>query len=215
MRRQRVLLAFVVVPLVSIACGSDAAGSPPVATRSAVAVGAAGCSLIDSDGLGILAGPGQVLTAAHVVAGGSEVWIDVDGQRHPAHIDVIDTEVDLALLAVDIDAPTLDIGRAPLDGPVWLAAPNGSVATVLNRRLLVTIEDIYLAGQHERQAIEIGLGVERGTSGAGVVDAENRLVGVVYGTSRDRAAAFALDADELERVISAADGRPAAPVRCP
>ncbi|MCP5028984.1 MAG: trypsin-like peptidase domain-containing protein [Actinomycetia bacterium] len=198
---------------------ADEPSFDPSIDAHGVGVRAGGCSLVDDLGSGVIMGNGVVLTSAHVVAGATDVRVVIDGREIPARVDAFDPDADLAVLQAQVTGPPTPIVRAPLDADVVIVAwtPDRGVethATTLARRLLVTIEDIYIDSVVEREAIELARGVERGTSGAGVFDREGQLVGIVYGSSKERSASFALDAPVLERLIEESDGEPSPHGRC-
>ena len=185
----------------------------------AVGIRAGGCSLIDSLGSGIIVDEGMVLTSAHVVAGSTNVRVVVDDLELAATVDAFDPNADLALLRADVEGSVMEVESAPVEGGVSILAwsPDGGVEAIrssVGRRLLVTIEDIYLEGHIEREAIELTTGVASGVSGAGVVDDAGHLVGIVYATSRGRDASFALDAPLLKKVIATSDGVPSPNGHC-
>jgi S1-C subfamily serine protease len=73
----------------------------------------------------------------------------------------------------------------------------------VTRRIRVSIEDIYVDDIVERGAIEIDAEVVRGDSGGAVIRADGEVIGLIYATSRSRAAGFALNDDELRAVLDA------------
>ncbi|MCP3909638.1 MAG: trypsin-like peptidase domain-containing protein, partial [Actinomycetia bacterium] len=163
--------------------GSEPSFSPSIEAH-AVGVRAGGCSLVDDLGSGVIVGHDMVLTSAHVVAGASDIRVVVDGREVSARVDTFDPEADLALLRAEAPGPPAVVVKAPLDADVVIVAwtPDDGLRrhrTKVTRRLLVTIEDIYVDALTERQAIELATSLERGTSGAGVFDRDGRLVGVV------------------------------------
>ena len=233
-----------VVLMVATVARDGAGDEPPaavtvVAEGSAVGIRAGGCSLVDEVGSGLIVGGvgdmdgvggvgrggeggGQIITSSHVVAGSTEVRVVVGGEEVPAIVDVFDPALDLAVLRAEVEGPDRRAVATAAVAPgaevhVLAWTPDAGVeivSTTVSRRLLVTIEDIYRQGEVERRAIELATGVDRGVSGAAVVDTEGRLVGVIYASSRERAASFALDHREVDQVLAAADGRPADPGRC-
>ncbi|MCP4225530.1 MAG: trypsin-like peptidase domain-containing protein [Actinomycetia bacterium] len=198
---------------------SDPSGIDAVRAR-AVGIRAGGCSLVDGLGSGFIVDEGKVLTSAHVVAGATDVRVVVDGVELAASVDAFDPDADLALLRAEVDGDPVVVQAAPVESDVSILAwtPDGGVEAIpstVARRLLVTIEDINLQGRTEREAIEVATGVARGVSGAGVVDADGHLVGIIYASSRERQASFAIDAPLLGELIETADGDPTPNGRCP
>ncbi len=223
--KRRLVLGLTMVAMVAGATAAvwfGQASEPPFSPSieaHAVGVRAGGCSLVDDLGSGVIVGRDMVLTSAHVVAGATDIRVVVDGREVSARVDAFDPDADLALLRAEAPGPAAVVVKAPLDAEVVIVAwtPDDGLRrlrTKVTRRLLVTIEDIYIDAPTERQAIELATSLERGTSGAGVFDRDGRLVGVVYGSSQDRDASFALDAPALQRLIEDSDGEPSPYGRC-
>jgi len=217
-----VALALVLTGGLVTTCGNEAAPTAAIYLDSAVGVEATGCSLVASIGSGVVLAEGSVVTSAHTVAGAeSIVVVDTVGTRHDAVLVGFDADVDLAVLAVDdLDADPLALGRAERDDAGWVLAwhPDEGVhanSMTVTKRIRVTIEDIYVEDIVERDAIEIAADVGHGDSGGAVVTTDGRVVGVVYGTSRKRAAGFAVDDGEVAAaLVDAADRSPVAAGPC-
>lgn len=199
LRRAAALLA-----LLAAGCGAD----DPVGRSSTVGVVAEGCSLVESIGGGVLVGPGLVATNAHTVAGATAVEIDVDGTRLSATVVAFDKDVDIAILETASSREPAPLGNARVgeEATVETWHPDTgrtpALATV-TRRLLVTIEDIYVEGEYEREAIEIDATIVAGDSGAPVYNRSGELLGIVYARSRARdGIGFAVRASEIERVLA-------------
>lgn len=211
------------------ACGSGTIEQANVTTPSAapiesgVGVIAEGCSLVAQLGSGVIATePGRVVTAAHTIAGALTITVvDASGTDHAATVVSFDKDTDLAAL----DVPTLT--GAPLDLATsmglgagsfisWSRDDGVSVRQVeITRRLVVTIEDIYVDETVERSAIEIVGDIRVGDSGGGVIDGRGDLVGIVYANSRGRAnVGFASDMTEVGALLASTDPRSVDNGRC-
>ena len=128
---------------------------------------------------------GRVLTVAHVLDGARFVLVD----GRPARVVRVDRRLDLAELAVPglvaptvrtVDSGTEAVVRVLRDGePVTLSAP-------VRRRVTASI-----AG-HSRPALELAATVEAGDSGAPVLDARGRVLGIVFARGSRGAWAVAL-----------------------
>jgi S1-C subfamily serine protease len=195
--------------VLAVACGSSA--SPDAFLDSVVGVEANGCSLVAALGSGAIVDEQRVMTSAHTVAGAQEiVVIDFDGDRHPAVLVGFDPDKDLAVLSVaGLDGDPLAKRRASGGESGWVLAwdpDEGAHANpmTVTKRILVSIEDIYVADIVERHAIEIDADVTSGDSGAAVVTQTGEMVGVVYARSRSRPAGFALDEQEIAAALSTA-----------
>ncbi|MDY7104826.1 MAG: trypsin-like peptidase domain-containing protein [Actinomycetota bacterium] len=87
-------------------------------------------------------------------------------------------------------------------------ADRGTVAAVVVRTVAVAIADIDGSGRHRRDAIELAptVPLEPGDSGAPVVDADGRMVGLVFAVSTNgTATAWATAASEIERFVDDAE----------
>jgi len=133
------------------------------------------------------AGDGRVVTVAHVLAPGRPVF--VDGRR--ARVVRLDRRLDLAVL--EAGAP----GEAPAPGtpragqPVTVRVARGTLHLTVRRTITA-----HLDGS-ARPALELAGAVEPGDSGAPVLDAGGRLLGVVFAQSSHAARVYALDARAL------------------
>lgn len=154
----------------------------------------------------------HVVTNAHVVAGGREVTLRThDGRRVDATVVVLDVDRDLALLhAPGHDLAALELGRGSIgDSGAVIGYPGGQdeprVAPARIDRLANGIgRDIYGRGATERLLYFLAAQLRSGDSGAPMVDAAGRVVGVVFAVSPDvRTAAYALTTDELRAVLDA------------
>ena len=135
--------------------------------------------------MGFVAGDGLVVTVAHVV--GDEP-ITADGR--PAAVVRIDERSDLALLrVVGVRGERPRFGGG--DATTLLARP----APVL-RRIRASVD-----GGPRRPALEIRAVVAVGDSGAPVVGAGGRVVGVVFARSRTRDVAYAVDGSAVAGLL--------------
>ena len=142
-----------------------------------------------------MAGPGLVVTNAHVVAGiVAPFVIDRQGSRHPGtRVVLFDPEVDIAVLRVaglPATAKPLPLQRA--DAPratsgAVLGYPGGGNFTSVPAALLAEIEatgrDIYNQNVTTRSVYEIQADVRPGNSGGPFVTSAGQVVGVVFSAS--------------------------------
>lgn len=189
--------------------GCQTNGSPSAA-ESGVGIVTSGCAGPTTEvGSGITLGrKGQVITAAHAVAGATSITvIDSDDHEFPATITAFDKDVDLALLDVPgLDTSPLDVGETRLGDAVAVVwSPEDGVHTLpvrITKRLKITIEDIYVEDVARRAGIELEGDVSVGDSGGAVVDENGDVVGIIYARSRERPqVAFATDHTETERLL--------------
>lgn len=220
-RAGRSAALILILSVLAASASSCAAGSDDGQVRAdgwpVVGVEAVGCGLVSSIGSGIgFAIDELVLTTAHTVAGSTGVTItDANGQKHVAAVRYFDPTKDIAALGVaGMPGDQRALARASIDESVAIAswqrpAPGEertfqSSSGTVSRRLLVTIEDIWVQGSYERDAIEVDLAIESGDSGGPVLNDAGDVVGMVYAASREREVAFALDDGELALALDAA-----------
>lgn len=159
---------------------------------SAVRVLGTACGL-GVEGSGWVAGPGLVVTNAHVVAGQQDTTVGVEGgDRLPAQAVHYDSRNDLAILAAPgLTAPALDLaGGAPkgADAAVIGFPENGPLTVEparLGRTGTVTSEDSYGRGPVQRRMTPFRARVRSGNSGGPVVDRQGDVVATVFASSKD------------------------------
>lgn len=198
-------------------------GPPSVAVLddarpSAVLITATGCPR-ESIGSGVVVEAG-VVTNAHVVAGATEVLVTAtDGRQYPAEIRAFDPVLDLALLDVgNTLLPPLDVAE-PQSGTETVAlvrddlnagAALQPLPLSIERTINIFIADIYGAGRHERRGIEVHGDIGPGDSGAGIIDGNGAVVGVVFSASRRSVdVGYAISATELAGFVAARSSTPA------
>lgn len=175
-------------------CADDTDATAPV--DATVTITATGCRNTLGQGIGTVIDTGLVLTAAHTLAGSDEITVTRDDTSATGTIVAYDSEMDLALIAVDTDItngatialsakpPTTDTatdltGRAVVRrGERFVALP-----VTIARRVIIDTEDVYGEGSTTRPGYELVADIEPGDSGALVViDGEG--IAVVWSRSR-------------------------------
>ena len=141
---------------------------------------------------------GLVATAAHTVEGPLRELL-ADGE--PATLVTIDARTDLALLAApDVDSDPAELSdRAPSSATLLTPGAEQSVELVSTGPLVV--HDTTAGLRHERQVHRISPAVASGTSGAPLVDDDNRVLGIVVLSEPADDIAYAVTAGELEALI--------------
>lgn len=176
---------------------------------STVKVHGVACRRIQ-EGSGFVAGPGLIVTNAHVVAGESETVVQrSDGSEVRATVVAFDPQRDLAVLsAPDLDRPAL--GRVDVEvgasGAVFGHPGGGPLRAApfeVGRTVDATGRDIYDRDRTERKVLILASSLAPGDSGAALIDARGRVVGVAFAIAPDRpGVAYALDIEELEVVLA-------------
>ncbi|WP_209325603.1 MarP family serine protease [Brevibacterium renqingii] len=165
-----------------------------------------------SEGSGFVFRDGLVATNAHVVAGSSELAVQVAGRGRPYSAEVVgfDAEADVAVLRVpELEAPALDFGDGlgPGDDSVVVGFPANGPYTISPARVREKINarglDIYDSNPVVREVYSVRGIVREGNSGGPLLDAEGDVVGMIFARSAtDGETGYALTraeiADELE-----------------
>jgi S1-C subfamily serine protease len=224
-RRARTLLAGVlltgasVVVLLDVEAPDVSSAPAPTTTLAPVEVGAAveirpvpvvhvDATTCDgrSRGSGVLLDGGRVLTARHVVAGATEVEVEIDGLAVPARVVALDGAgrdaalLDVPALATRQGAPVDEDGttfRTPVT--VW-GHPRGRALADRTGLLLGDLEEGPLSLDGGR-VLTIDAFVEEGMSGGPVVDATGTVVGVAIGYESNTRTGIAVPSDELGRLL--------------
>jgi S1-C subfamily serine protease len=171
---------------------------------------------VTQEGSGFVAGPGLVVTNAHVVAGVRHpVVIDSHG-THDASPILFDPALDIAVLrAGPLGEPALDLlGTGVPRGTtgVVLGYPGGGLfdaepAAVLTR-LNAIGRDIYGRRLTTRAVYEVESRIRPGNSGGPLVRPDGTVVGVVFArSSLNDDIGYALTSDEVRPKIAAAETR--------
>ncbi len=163
--------------------GSAVPGLPLVEVRVVGAVGPAEVST------GFVHRPGRVITVAHALSRrDARVLVRPGrGRPRPARVLRIDRRADLALLAVSPrNYPSASPGS---DEPHLLVRRGGQPAALavdVRRRIRARIRPRPGQPFTRRPVIEIGARIRSGDSGAPLLDANGKLLGVVFARSRTR-----------------------------
>lgn len=156
------------------------------ASDSVVRVLGTACGL-GVEGSGWAAGPGLVVTNAHVVAGEDDTSVTTPGGASlPATAVHYDPENDLALLHIDADLPSLSVAPEPTSGTdaAVLGYPENGPYAVAPARLGETrdtiSDDSYGRGPIRRSIASLRGNVRSGNSGGPLVDDRGRVLGTVF-----------------------------------
>jgi S1-C subfamily serine protease len=208
--------------------GIDPSFSPPVqapdpasleagvrlAAKSTVKIKGQACSAIQ-EGSGVVAGPGLVVTNAHVVAGVKSPRVQLpDGKSNlSAQAVVFDPDRDLAVLEVrDLGAPSLELieHKAPRGTPGAVLGypgdgPFQDEPAAIRAELSAVGRDIYYDHRVERNIYVIQASVRPGNSGGPLVGTDGRVLGVVFAAAVGESnTGYALTNDEVRPVLDQA-----------
>jgi S1-C subfamily serine protease len=202
----RLRAAAAAVAVVLGGCGGDGAAAPAdraAAPPHVLAVRVPDpARLVDADATAFAVGDGRAVTVAHVLRAGRPVF--VGGRR--ARVLRVDRRLDVALLAVPgVRGPVLRRGSARAGEHahvrVLRSGAARSLGATVRRRISARLTG-FGGPARERPALELAAAVMPGDSGAPVIDAAGRLVGIVFAHASDRATlTYALDARALGAII--------------
>jgi S1-C subfamily serine protease len=193
---------LIAVGIAATGCTDDTDAIPPV--DATVTILATGCRNTAGQGIGTVVEPGLILTSAHTLAGADTIIVtDRTGTSTAARVVAFDPEMDLALLDADISLPAVPL----TDDPPSTGESAGFVGMIVierdgrfvtesvtvERRVMITTEDIHREGETRRPGYELVADIEPGDSGALLV-IDGLGVGVVWSRSvRTDGKAWAID----------------------
>jgi S1-C subfamily serine protease len=166
------------------------------------------------EGSGFVYAPHRIITNAHVVAGTTQVRVQIsDTEALPATVIVYDPQRDVAVLNVPgLNAPTLQFApkSASTGEPaVVLGYPEDGPFDVRSARVrsrdTVSGKDIYGNGTVRREIYSIYAVVRSGNSGGPLIATDGTVLGVVFATALDSSnTGYALTDSEIEPDVTAA-----------
>jgi S1-C subfamily serine protease len=145
------------------------------------------------EGSGFVFAPHRVVTNAHVVAGTSQVAVQVNGRLVPAKVVVFDPRRDVAVL----DVPSLTEAALPFDPKVGtkgepavvLGYPEDGPYTAKSARIrsrtTIAGNDIYGTHTVTREIYSIRAIVRSGNSGGPLLASDGSVLGIVFATALD------------------------------
>ncbi len=163
------------------------------------------------EGTGFVYSPGRIMTNAHVVAGVDEPNVLVGSQEVPARVVHYDSDLDVAVLAVDgLSRPFLRFdktGEARDDAAV-LGYPNDGPYNVQAARIRgeqrLRSPDIYGSGSVIREVFSLRSLVRPGNSGGPLLSPDGDVLGVIFAASvTDRDTGYALTASQVSQSAAA------------
>jgi S1-C subfamily serine protease len=161
------------------------------------------------EGSGWVAGPGLVVTNAHVVAGEEDTTVTT---REGASLDATpvyyDPENDLAMLQVEAEIPALPIAPDPAPGTAGavLGYPENGPYAEAPARLGETREtisdDSYGRGPIGRRIASLRGSIRSGNSGGPLVDSRGRVLGTIFAaTTTGAPGGFAVPTEIVEAAL--------------
>lgn len=163
-------------------------------------------------------GPDLVATAAHTFESGRRAVLrTADGAETTAEIAYLDLDRDVALLSVDTTVTRIfDLAEAADGAEVTIPTYADPEGVEIKEATVLRSVNATLDGEGRRRAVELSVSIDRGDSGAPVVDENGRAVGMVFAASRRDDRGWALAASELEAAIAAVadDGYEPPPSPC-
>ncbi len=194
-------------PDATIASDRDVIGAGP----SVVRVLGTACGL-GVEGSGWVAGPGLVVTNAHVIAGQDDTTVTTQSGASLGAVPVYyNPSDDLALLRIDADVPALPIAQAAgrgMDGAVLGYPENGPYALAparLGDTRTVLSEDAYGRGPVRRTIVLLRGSVRSGNSGGPIVDSAGRVLATVFAaTTSGPSGGYAVPNQIVEKALGKA-----------
>jgi S1-C subfamily serine protease len=202
-------------PPVELPADAETRALAQSAIASTALIATTGCGSTQAVGSGFFVSATQVVTNAHVVAGGTATTVTVGGSVHTATVVAFDPAADLALLNVaSARAPALQLSpTAPARGTtgVALGYPGGGDLTATPAAVTAAFRaggpDIYGEGISERSVVEMNAQIRPGNSGGPLVIAPGVVGGVVFGASRAAPdVGYAIGADQALEILGPAFG---------
>jgi len=150
-------------------------------------------------------GPDLVATAAHTFESGRRAILrTADGAEITAEIAYLDFDRDVALLSVDANVTRVfDLAEAADGTEVTIPTYADPDRIEIKEATVLRSVNATLDGEGRRRAVELSVPIDRGDSGAPVVDADGRAVGMVFAASRRDDRGWAVASSELEAAITA------------
>jgi S1-C subfamily serine protease len=181
--------------LVLTSCGAASGVDSEAISNATLRVRADGCGPRTEFGTGTSIGDGLVITAAHVVAGATQVEvIDGRGDTHSAEVVWFDPALDVAALrpmsapngsAILREAPASEGDTGVI--ATWSADDSIELLEIdVVQRVTILTTDIYRDADVERPGLRIAASIEPGDSGA-MVHLPDGGVGIVWSRSTERA----------------------------
>lgn len=209
-----VLDPFTRTPIAAVEAPDDALLESPVVEAAEPSVvkirGVAPSCQKVLEGTGFVVAAGKVMTNAHVVAGAESVTVETGGRPWDASVVSFDPAADISILAApELPVQPLQFADAPAKSDtnaIVLGYPGGGGFEATPARIREIIElngpDIYQRTTVTREVYTVRGTVRQGNSGGPMIDADGKVLGVVFGEAVDDAdTGFVLTAKEVARQL--------------
>ena len=209
-RRYIVVLSLVVV---GASCGSQRAIAEPLDVRDSIVRLAGTACLKPILVTAFVVASGTIVTVAHGIAGvGDDLRvIDSLGGVHDVDVMAFDDQLDIAVISVDgFEGIPIDAAQAVpgTSGVVAAMTADSDIALIdyeVLRNVNARTADIYNDGTVERAAVDVRSDVQRGTSGAPLLNDKGEYIAMLFAISSDReSGVYALAASEIVDYLSTA-----------
>jgi S1-C subfamily serine protease len=185
------------------------------ARPSVVKIEGEGCDAT-VEGSGFVAGPNQVITNAHVVAGVKRPFVIDQEGRHAAKVVLFDPNLDLAVLHAEnlLGQPLpLENQDAPNGTPVAaMGYPEGAGFTagpgVILETFIASGRNIYNQGDTKREVYSVKSDIRQGNSGGPIINKDGEVVGVIFAKSINYDhVGYALTMEKVVKALNTAKGQ--------
>lgn len=164
-----------------------------------VRIRALGCDRLGT-GSGFVLGDGLIVTNRHVVGEPRDVAISTwDGRTFDARVDGIARDADLAVIrVVGLDLPVATIRDTPavIGEPVAVVGYPGGGGSTITTGVVLGLTDGPILGEPV-PAIRVDAQVLPGNSGGPLIDAEGRVIGVIFALTGPGGDGLAVPVDVL------------------
>jgi S1-C subfamily serine protease len=166
-----------------------------------------------ASGTGFVAAEDRIMTNAHVVAGMQTPLVELPGEpARDGRVVYFDPVDDLAVIAVDVDAPALPIAEPLAPGAAAavqgfpFGGPFRSVPASVAAAGSVPIQDIYGGSVSPREVYALAATVQPGNSGGPLLTTDGAVAGVVFARDEIQAdVGYAMTTAELRPVLERAE----------
>ncbi len=155
------------------------------------------------DGAAVVVAPDVAATAAHLVEGKLRT-LEVGGL--PARVAAIDTDADLAVLALvpPREGSLRATLRSPEPGPATVLTPFAPAAAEIVDVVTLRVDNRGDARIDERRSAKLDIDVQPGDSGSALIDERGRLVGIITLRRPAAGVSYATSAEELDALLTTA-----------